>query len=362
MLGKVVHITWYLNVLYQSLQVNKMPIIISCQKCEVEGMDYSNYTREQLIELIDELKMLNNELLNEKIHANKLEFAWSGNLGHWYLNLKTGSVVFNPLKIQALGYSMEELPERVKYTFFTDKLHPEDRQRTMDAMRRHMEGKTDVYECEYRIQAKDGSYKWFHDRGKITQRDVNGKPEFVAGIVFNINEKKEQELILVQKNELLKLQSTTDTLTGIRNRRSIMEELDMRINQALTYHYPLAIVLFDIDYFKRINDNNGHLYGDIVLKKVADTLSESIRELDSVGRYGGEEFLVVLPSTEKSNSITIAERIREAVEDLNFCDKVHVTISGGIAVLNGESLMELINKADKKLYEAKNDGRNRIKV
>lgn len=325
-------------------------------------MDYSNYTREQLIELIDELQMLNKELLNEKIQANKLEFAWSGNLGHWYLNLKTKSVVFNPLKIQALDYSMEELPERITYTFFTDKLHPEDHQRTMAAMRRHMEGKTDVYECEYRIQAKDGSYKWFYDRGKITQRDVNGKPEFVAGIVFDITEQKEQEQKLTQKNEFLEMQCTTDVLTGICNRRAIMEELEMRINQALIYHSPLSIVLLDIDYFKKVNDNNGHQYGDIVLKKVANSISESIREIDSVGRYGGEEFLVVLPNTEKSNAITIAERIREAVERLNFSEKVHVTISGGIAVLSGETIVELINKADKKLYEAKNDGRNRIKA
>ncbi|KAF5030236.1 PAS fold protein [anaerobic digester metagenome] len=155
-------------------------------------MDYSSYTREQLIELVDELQMLNKELLNEKIQANKLEFAWSGNLGHWYLNLKTKSVVFNPLKIQVLGYSMEELSERITYDFFTDKLHPEDYQRTMAAMRNHIAGKTGVYECEYRIQAKDGSYKWFYDRGKITQRAASGKPEFVAGIVFDITEKKKK--------------------------------------------------------------------------------------------------------------------------------------------------------------------------
>lgn len=180
-------------------------------------MDYSKYDREQLIEIIDELLMLNKQLLNEKIQADKLEFAWSGSLGHWYLNLKTKSVAFNPLKVQALGYSMEELPERITYDFFTDRLHPEDYQRTMDAMRSHMEGKTSVYECEYRIQAKDGRYMWFYDRGKITQRDARGKPEFVAGIVFDISEKKEKEQNLIHKNELLEMQSMTDVLTGVRN-------------------------------------------------------------------------------------------------------------------------------------------------
>lgn len=221
-------------------------------------MDYSKYDRGQLIEIIDELQMLNKELLNEKIQAENLEFAWTGNLGHWYLNLKTKSVVFNPLKIQALGYSMEELPERITYNFFTDKLHPDDYQGTMDAMISHIEGKTSVYECEYRIQARDGNYKWFYDRGKITQRNASGKPEFVSGIVFDIGEKKEAEQKLIHKTEILEMQSTTDVLTGVRNRRAIMEELEMRVNQALVNHSPLSIILLDIDHFKKINDDNGH--------------------------------------------------------------------------------------------------------
>ncbi len=325
-------------------------------------MDYSKYNREQLIEIIDELQMLNKELLNEKIQANKLEFAWSGNLGHWYLNLKTESVVFNPLKIQALGYSMKELPERITYNFFTDKLHPEDYKATMNAMIRHIKGETDVYECEYRIQTKDGSYKWFYDRGKITQRDTSGRPEFVAGIVFDITNKKEKEKELAQKNELLEMQATTDVLTGIRNRRAIMEELETRINNALVYQSPLSIILFDIDHFKKINDDNGHQYGDIVINNVATTISKLIREKDSVGRYGGEEFLVVLPGTDKTKAIIIADRIREAVERLEFSKKQRVTISGGVASLNGETMEEIIKKADTKLYEAKNDGRNRIKA
>lgn len=213
-------------------------------------MDYTNYSRKQMIELIEELQMLNKELLNEKIQAAKLEFAWSGNLGHWYLNLKTNNVVFNPLKVHALGYSMEELPERIPYTFFTEKLHPEDYKKTMASMRRHIEGKTDVYECEYRIQAKDGSYKWFYDRGKITQKSNGGKPVFVAGIVFDITEQKVHEQTLTQKNELLEIQAATDTLTGIGNRRAIMDALEGNYNQALIDHSSLSIALCDIDHFK----------------------------------------------------------------------------------------------------------------
>jgi len=325
-------------------------------------MDYSKYNRDQLIKIIEELQVLNKELLNEKIQAEKLEFGWTGNLGHWYLNLKTKHVVFNPLKIQAMGYSMEELPEQITYNFFTDKLHPDDYHETMNAMISHMQGKKSVYECEYRIQAKNGDYRWFYDRGKITQRDESGKPLLVSGIVFDISEKKEKEQKLIDKNEILAVQSNTDALTGIYNRRAIMEELEIRFNQALTNNSPLSIALFDIDYFKKVNDENGHQFGDIVLTTVANVISQSIRGIDSVGRYGGEEFLLVLPDTDKPEAMIIAERIRKAVEDFEFIQNVSVTISGGVAVLNGESVAELIDKADKKLYEAKNDGRNRIKV
>ncbi|MDD4324340.1 MAG: sensor domain-containing diguanylate cyclase [Eubacteriales bacterium] len=330
-------------------------------------MDYSNYDREQLLARIEELAVLNKELLNEKIQAENLEFSWTGNLGHWYLNFKTRHVVFNPLKIQTLGYSREELPEQITYDFFTGRLHPEDYEATMNAMRDHMQGKKSVYECEYRILTKDGSYKWFYDRGRITQRTADGKPLLVAGIVFDISERKEQEEKLLYKSEILEVQSNTDALTGIHNRRAIMRELELRFNQALANKSPLSLAIFDIDNFKMINDEQGHQYGDLVLTEIAQALSRSIREMDTVGRYGGEEFLLVLPETDQSHALLVAERIRKAVEDLELPHNVGVTISGGVAVLNPESsrvddLTSLLEQADRKLYEAKNDGRNKVKV
>ena len=140
-------------------------------------MDYSKHTFEQLIERIAEIETLNKELLEEKAQENRLDFAWTGNLGHWYWNVKTNSVVFNELKVTTLGYSVEDLPQTVNYQFFTDKLHPDDYQNTMNAMIFHLQGRASVYETEYRIQAKDKSWKWYYDRGKITQRDIDGNPE-----------------------------------------------------------------------------------------------------------------------------------------------------------------------------------------
>lgn len=323
-------------------------------------MRYEQYTREQLLSRIEELEMLNSELLKEKEAEARLDFAWAGNLGHWYWNIKTDSVVFNPLKVTTLGYSLAELPETVGYSFFTGLLHPEDYQGTMDAMLKHIRGERSVYEAEYRIQTKDKKWKWFYDRGKITLRGSNGEPLFASGIVFDITRRKEQELSLKKKNEILRLNSETDVLTGIRNRRAIMNELQARVAEARVSRSPLSIAMFDIDRFKFINDTKGHVYGDKVLKDVAGIIERSLREMDSVGRYGGEEFLVILPNTDETNGILVADRVRKNIESFDFADGLQVTISGGVKEYQGEEDTILIDAADKNLYEAKASGRNRV--
>ena len=317
-------------------------------------------TREQLTDRIRELELLNKELLSEREAETRLDFAWTGNLGHWYYNIEANRVVFNPLKIEAMGYTMEELPERVPYQFFTEKLHPDDYRPTMSAMVEHMQHNTPIYEVEYRIRTKDGQYKWFYDRGKITQRDGSGKPLFAAGIVFDITDKKMQELSMEQTVEALEIESKTDSLTGIFNRRAIMEELENRMVESSMKKSPLCIAMFDIDHFKRINDTKGHVFGDQILTKVADIIKRTLRGVDSVGRYGGEEFLVVLPNTDAANGVFVADRIRKRIEDHDFGDGFCVTVSGGVKLYSGEDRSRLIEGADQNLYAAKESGRNRV--
>ena len=129
-------------------------------------MDQEHVSRDQLLEKIRDLDMLNRQLLREKEEETRLEYAWTGNLGHWYWNVKTNEVTFNPLKVTTLGFDKSEIPPRVSYQYFTDMLHPEDYQKAMDAMLGHMYRDAGVYEVEYRIRAKDGSYRWYYDRGK----------------------------------------------------------------------------------------------------------------------------------------------------------------------------------------------------
>ncbi len=323
-------------------------------------MDYTNETREELIKRIEELTMLNNQLLSDREQEDRLDFAWSGNLGHWYYNIKTGSVVFNPLKVESLGYQMSELPNHISYKFFTEKVHPEDYENTMNMMRQNMVGLIPVYECEYRIQAKDGSWKWFYDRGKVTKRDPLGKPLFAAGIVFDITAKKEKELNLTHENKLLEVQSHTDALTGIKNRGAIMEELEKGVLSCSNQATPFSIAIFDIDFFKVVNDNHGHVVGDQIIKSVAQIISKSIREIDSVGRYGGEEFLVIFPNTSPEQASIVSERIRANVETFEFDNHIKITVSGGIATYKNDGITTFVDRADQKMYDSKHHGRNRV--
>jgi diguanylate cyclase (GGDEF)-like protein/PAS domain S-box-containing protein len=325
-------------------------------------MKYQDDSVEQLKKRIEELEALNRTFLQEKEQETRLEFAWSGNLGQWYWYIPTNSVTFNPLKLSTLGYDLSEIPTPVDYQFFVEKLHPDDYEKTMESMRNHLQGKNPVYEVEYRIRAKDGSYKWYYDRGKITQYDESGKPIFLSGIVFDITHRKEMQVDLEQKNRLLEEMSALDSLTRIGNHRALMTQLKSEISEISRTSMPLSIVIFDIDDFKKINDTKGHIFGDQVLIEVAMLIQKNIRNYDHAGRYGGEEFMVIFPNTEAGKAGKVSERIRKAVEKHEFIDGSKVTISGGVQQHLGESATDFINAADLKLYTAKRQGKNQIVI
>lgn len=318
-------------------------------------------SRQELIEKIEAQNLLIKELLAEKEAEVKLDYPWKGNLGHWYWNIQSNDVVFNPLKVSILGYSKDEIPESVPYEFFTDKLHPEDYATAMDKMMKHLNGETAVYELEYRIKAKDGKWKWFYDRGKVTQRKADGTPLFASGIVFDVTSRKEKEENLEELTSNLIEIVEKDELTEIRNRRSILRELKEKMMKSSIEKEQLIIAMLDIDDFKQINDTKGHVFGDYVLKEVAKSLSLTLSDKGYVGRYGGEEFLVILPNKNLHEADGILNRCREAIMSNEFLKNESVTISGGFAVFKqGDSLEDFVNKADYYLYQAKTSGKNKI--
>jgi diguanylate cyclase (GGDEF)-like protein/PAS domain S-box-containing protein len=323
-------------------------------------MNDEKLTREELIQKIEEFENWIAEFKRKEEEEITLEFPWTGNLGHWYWNYQTNEVVFNPLKVTTLGYEVDEIPEKVDYQFFTERLHPEDYERVMNDMVGHLRGELPVYETEYRIQTKDGNWRWYLDMGKVTQRDEEGKPLFLAGIVFDTTDRHELLDQIEEKNQLLSKLAITDGLTQLLNHQAIYQKLEEEIKRNKRYESKLAVLLVDIDHFKRINDNYGHQQGDLVLAQVAVTLNRSVREIDIVGRYGGEEFLIIFPNTNVKEAHNAAERIRKEVEKMVFPDGFSVTISGGVAEYQAENVLELVEKADKQLYRAKDAGRNKI--
>ena len=155
----------------------------------------------------------------------------------------------------------------------------------------------------------------------------------------------------------------TDGLTGAYTRRYFIERFDEEIKRAGLRQARLAFLMIDADHFKKINDQHGHLTGDAVLKEISAIIHENVREIDIVGRFGGEEFCVALPDTDLEGSIVVAQRIRKATEKRSikvYDNTLHVTLSIGIAnyPTDGKLLEELMDKADWALYRAKSQGRN----
>lgn len=158
--------------------------------------------------------------------------------------------------------------------------------------------------------------------------------------------------------------SLNDHLTGIANRRRITNLLDIEFDRAQRYKTPFSIVLFDIDHFKKINDNYGHLAGDHVLKVFADQVSQSIRKTETIGRWGGEEFVLILSQTDLNSAYLVSEKIRKIIAKTRFDDiDGEITCSFGVASYDNDvNLDELIEQADQALYQAKENGRNQVKV
>lgn len=172
-------------------------------------------------------------------------------------------------------------------------------------------------------------------------------------------EEKNQQLR--ELNKILQVQAITDSLTGLYNHRQVLEKLQMEIARANRYQQDLTIMMLDIDHFKSINDEFGHQVGDVVLVEVAQIIKRNLRNIDIAGRYGGEEFLIILPQPNLKNGKQVAERIRRQVEMEGFEDrKEGITVSIGLCQHKGEEMVECIERADQLLYRAKREGRNRI--
>ncbi len=161
--------------------------------------------------------------------------------------------------------------------------------------------------------------------------------------------------------------ATLDQTTNVFNKQYLMDSLESEFKIAKNYQRPLSIIVYDLDFFKKVNDTFGHNAGDIILKETASIVKSAIRKNDILGRFGGEEFIIILPDTIKKTAYEFAERIRQKLEQHNFKLSgvtTRQTISMGVAEIDAQmkKSVDLIEIADQKLYESKRNGRNRVTV
>ena len=165
---------------------------------------------------------------------------------------------------------------------------------------------------------------------------------------------------LRRANRKLARQAVTDALTGLANRKQLNRFSQGTVETARRHHRPLAVVLFDIDHFKVVNDQHGHLVGDQVLCDIAALLARAVRQGDCLGRWGGEEFLLICPETRGEQALQLAERILAQARNLPLATGKPCTLSAGVAQLGaGDSVNDLLQRADEALYQAKTQGRDR---
>ncbi len=187
--------------------------------------------------------------------------------------------------------------------------------------------------------------------------------ENVIIVIYDYTPLLEAQELLKQQAEKFEIQATIDPLTQVYNRLKFNTILDLEVQRSKRYSRDLSIIIFDIDHFKKVNDTYGHLIGDEVLKGIALLVKNTVRTTDIFARWGGEEFIILLPETLLDRAVIVAERIRKTIEEYIFPEVGTKTCSFGVTIYHNDSnetYNQFINRADTHLYSAKNSGRNRV--
>ena len=261
---------------------------------------------------------------------------------------------------EVLGYKKEELLQRRLNEFMTD---PEDLLQYQEALREY----GSIKNLEIELLCKDGDK--IDTLVSVTLRvDENGKRVGYQGILRDITDRKRAQAERIRALEMEQL-AITDPLTGIYNRRFFDEVAEKELERTRRSGSSLSLIMFDIDNFKKVNDTFGHLLGDEVLKNLADICKENIRSMDFFTRFGGEEFLVLMPDTGQESAQETAERLRSVVAGKPMAtmdgNDIFITISLGIATFEDKQSVDmntLLDRADKAMYRSKEAGRNRVMV
>lgn len=230
----------------------------------------------------------------------------------------------------------------------------------LSAVRRLRDGRWTIECIAMPIRRRDGYENEILSARRVAEVALRERDEVNAELRRLSQVLEARELELVRANDILSTQAATDVLTGLKNRRTFDDELARNIAIAERFDLPLSLLLADVDRFKLINDEFGHVTGDTVLRLLAQILQPGLRSVDVAARYGGEEFAVLLPGTSLAGALIVADTLRRTVEDAPW-DGKSVTISVGVAAFDlGDDGSAFVRRADAALYHAKAAGRNRV--
>jgi diguanylate cyclase (GGDEF)-like protein/PAS domain S-box-containing protein len=319
--------------------------------------------------------------LNEDMLHTILELVSDG---IWDWNANTGFVYRNPGWYEMLGYPPHSLDNNV--LTWENVIHPDDYQQVMALFDDYLSQRAPGYQAEYRCRMQDGSYTWIEDRGYVLARNADGSVARMVGAHRSIQDKKrlyealerrnqsleaiveERTRELSRVNQQLQIQleenrklAETDTLTSIANRYLLEKALPQECERAQRFRQPLSLIAMDIDDFKNINDHYGHALGDAALVQVIDSVKHCVREGDLLARWGGDEFILILPNTPLADARALAERIRHGLASLLPVGDFQVTMSFGVVQrFDEEQQTGLLARADQALYRSKIAGKNVI--
>ncbi|HET9112346.1 MAG TPA: EAL domain-containing protein [Burkholderiales bacterium] len=349
----------YLNIAYQPIK-------------DAEGRVFSifvlgNDVTAQCLAQI-ELARLNQELTDEvqqvvlareaaRIANERWELAIeSSGGGVWDWDIRSDKVLYSARMAEILGYAEDEFDSTLEA--WKSRLHPDDRERVLEALQNCLAAIIPSFHAEYRIRNKNGNYIWVASHGIVVERDTDYRAVRATGMMSDITQHKhtEQE----QWN-----QANSDTLTGLPNRRLFRNRLDHAVKTAARSNSILALLFIDLDRFKEANDLLGHDVGDMLLIEAATRISVCVRQTDTVARLGGDEFTVILTNVDVTEHIEhIAQKIIDAIAQPFYLgnEVVYLSASIGITLYSeyANSSEELIKNADQAMYAAKNAGRNRF--
>jgi len=304
--------------------------------------------------------------------------------GIWDWNANTGYVYRNPGWYAMLGYASHSMANSV--LTWESVIHPEDYPRVMAHFEAYINQRNERYVIEYRCRCQDGSYLWIEDSGHIIARNEDGSVARMLGAHRNIDAGKRLVAQLEQKNQSLEAQvaertrelswvnqqlqrqldenrelAERDALTRIANRYRLEQALQQECRRAQRFREPLSVIAMDVDDFKPINDRYGHAQGDAALVHVVENLRTCLRDHDLLARWGGDEFVMVMPQTTLHEALAVAGRLRQAMVQVEQIGECRLTMSYGVVQWQeGEGQSDLLGRADKALYRAKGAGKNAI--